>query len=122
MPADDFPSTGAWRALARRNPTLRIIAVNLAAGVVAAIGMVGGLLALNAHGLRTLIAASPDGILAVVLLTFGFVVTFGSAAIGFGIMAAGDPDRPERRPSRRPATAVPVTEASRSHRSGLQRK
>jgi hypothetical protein len=72
-----------------RVPLFRLLAMNLAAGVAIAALMVGGLLALNPGGLRHLIFADASPSTALGLLLFGFVVTFGSAAMGTAIMAMG---------------------------------
>jgi hypothetical protein len=73
----------------------RLLAINLAIGIAAALLMTGGLLALNPYGLRSLILSDPSGITVAALLLFGFVVTFGSAAMGTAIMAIGR-DAPPR--------------------------
>lgn len=70
-------------------PLFRLLAINLAAGVAIAALLVGGLLALNPGGLRHLIFADASPGTALGLLLFGFVVTFGSAAMGTAIMAMG---------------------------------
>lgn len=72
-----------------RQPLLRLLAVNLLIGVSVAVLMLGGLLALNPHGLRDLILADRAGGAALALLMFGFLITFGSAAMGTAIMALG---------------------------------
>jgi hypothetical protein len=72
-----------------REPLFRLLAVNLMIGVAAAALMLGGLLALNLHGLRDLIAADSSPLTALGLLLFGFVVTFGSVAMGTAVMAIG---------------------------------
>jgi hypothetical protein len=72
-----------------RVPLFRLLAINLAAGVALATLVVGGLLALNPGGLRHLIFADASPGTALGLLLFGFVVTFGSAAMGTAIMAMG---------------------------------
>ncbi len=72
-----------------RQPLLRLLAVNLAAGASVAVLMLAGLLALNPGNLRGLILADRGGGTALALLLFGFVVTFGSAAMGSAIMALG---------------------------------
>ena len=72
---------GFWRV-----PLFRLLAINLAAGTVLAALLVGGLLALNPAGLRDLIFADSSPGTALGLLLFGFVVTFGSAAMGTAIM------------------------------------
>jgi hypothetical protein len=61
----------------------------LLAGCVAGLLGAGGLVLLDVGMLRELIVASPDGWLAGVLLAFGFVVTFGSVALGGAIIAIG---------------------------------
>ena len=75
-----------------REPLFRLLAINLAIGVTAAALMLGGLLALNPYGLRDLIVADRSPLTALGLLLFGFVVTFGSVAMGTGIMAIGRDD------------------------------
>ena len=72
-----------------RVPLFRLLAINLAAGTAVAALLVGGLLALNPFGLRHLIFADNSPGTALGLLLFGFVVTFGSAAMGTAIMAMG---------------------------------
>ena len=69
---------------------LRLLAVNLAAGVALAVLLLGGLMVLNPAGLRDLIIADRNGTAALALLLFGFLVTFGSAAMGSAIMALSD--------------------------------
>jgi hypothetical protein len=72
-----------------RVPLFRLLAINLAAGVAVAALLVGGLLLLDPFGLRDLILADRSPGTALGLLLFGFVVTFGSAAMGTAIMAMG---------------------------------
>ncbi len=74
------------KALARQ-PLIRLLAINCAAGVAAALLMLGGLLTLNPGNLRALILADRMGAVALGLLLFGLVVTFGSVAMGSAIMA-----------------------------------
>ena len=81
-------------------PLWRLLAINLASGIAVAVLLVGGLLALNPGHLRDLIVADINGVAATALLLFGFVVTFGSTAMGTAIMAIG-----QREPSRRRPTA-----------------
>ena len=69
-----------------RAPLFRLLAINLAAGVSLAVVLVGGLLWLNPGGLRDLILADRSPATALGLLLFGFVVTFGSTAMGTAIM------------------------------------
>ncbi len=60
-----------------------------AAGALAGVLCVAGLLWRDVGGLGSLIRASGDGWIAVVMLCVGFAVTFGSAAIGASVMAIG---------------------------------
>ncbi len=69
-----------------RQPLLRLLAVNLAAGCGVALLMLGGLMALNPGNLRGLVLADR---IALMLLAFGFVITFGSAAMGSAVMMLG---------------------------------
>lgn len=70
-------------------PLFRLLALNLGIGMAAAALMVGGLLLLNPHRLRDLIFADASSGAALILLLFGFIITFGSAAMGAAIMAIG---------------------------------
>jgi hypothetical protein len=90
MPDDMQDSQQTPRKVAfLRVPLFRLLAINLAAGMAVAALLVGGLLALNPFGLRDLIFADDSPGTALGLLLFGFVVTFGSAAMGTAIMAMG---------------------------------
>ncbi|HET9018492.1 MAG TPA: hypothetical protein VFN46_02840 [Acetobacteraceae bacterium] len=68
----------------------RYILVPGLAGVLAGQVGVAALLALDVGALRTMILASAQGWVAIVLLCAGFAITFGSAAIGAAVMAIGD--------------------------------
>jgi hypothetical protein len=81
-----------------RVPLFRLLAINLAAGTALAALLVGGLLALNPSGLRDLIFADSAPGTALGLLLFGFIVTFGSAAMGTAIMAAGQRQPDDEKP------------------------
>ncbi len=81
-----------------RLPLFRLLAINLAAGIAVAALLVGGLLVLNPGGLRNLIFADQSPVAALGLLLFGFVVTFGSAAMGTAIMAMGMPPKNDEGP------------------------
>jgi hypothetical protein len=70
-------------------PLFRLLAINLAIGVMIAALLLGGLLYLNPGHLRDLIFADDSPGTALGLLLFGFVITFGSAAMGSAIMAMG---------------------------------
>jgi len=73
-------------------PLLRLLAVNLAIGVVVAVLMLAGLLVLNPDNLRDLIFADRSPATALGLLLFGFLITFGSVAMGTAVMAIGGGD------------------------------
>jgi hypothetical protein len=79
----------ATTSTALRQPLWKLLAINLASGVAAAVLLVGGLLVANPGHLRDLIVADIHGIAAIALLLFGFVVTFGSTAMGTAIMTIG---------------------------------
>jgi hypothetical protein len=61
----------------------------LAAGTVAGVIAAGALVASDVGGLRGLILHDRQGWIALFLMVFGFVVTFGSLAIGGAVMALG---------------------------------
>ena len=78
------------RALLKHHPLLRLLAVNLAGGIVVAVIAVGGLLALNIQGLRHLIFADQSPAVALFVILFSFIVTFGSWVMGTAIMRLGN--------------------------------
>lgn len=93
-------------------PLFRLLAINLGIGLAAATLMVGGLMILNPYRLRDLILADASGGATFILLAFGFVVTFGSAAMGAAIMAVGRRPRPPQGGLRGPArTSLAPVEA-----------
>ena len=94
------------KTLLRRLPLLRLLAINLAIGIAAAIVMTGGLMWLNPAHLRDLILADRGGAAAFILLLFGLVVTFGSVAMGTAIMTLGHERR--SKPGGGKPAAVPV--------------
>ena len=100
------PMSRRWGFL--RVPLFRLLAINLAAGAAVAALLVGGLLALIPSGLRDLIFADTSPGTALGLLLFGFVVTFGSAAMGSAIMAAGMPPADDKTPR---GPLIPATQA-----------
>jgi hypothetical protein len=73
----------------RRHPLLQLLAVNLAFGVAIAVMAVGGLLILDAHGLRSLILRDQSPVVALSLIFFGFIISFGSWVMGTAIMRIG---------------------------------
>jgi hypothetical protein len=114
-PGEQVPRARGFHLL--RVPLFRLLAINLAAGIAVAVLLVGGLLLLNPFGLRHLIFADASPGTALGLLLFGFVITFGSTAMGTAIMAIGratDDDRrrgppaPVAQPARAMARARPL--------------
>jgi hypothetical protein len=75
-----------------RQPLFRLLLINLALGSLAAVLLVGGMLALNSQGLRDLVLSDCSPALAIGLLLSGFIVTFGSVVMGSAIMAIGKGD------------------------------
>ena len=65
---------------------LRFFASHLVVGLIAGEGLLAGLLITNAGGLRTLIWHSSERIVALALLVIFFAITFGSLAMGSGVM------------------------------------
>ncbi|MFD2184409.1 hypothetical protein [Rhodoplanes azumiensis] len=95
------------RALLRQ-PLFRLLAINLAIGLVVAVIAVAGLLALDAHRLRSLILGDQSPVVAVGLLLFGFAITLGSWVMGSAIMRLGDDDDDDTGRS----AAAPVTDTA----------
>ena len=77
-----------------RTPLFRLLAINLGIGTALAVFLVGGLLWLNPGGLRHLIFTDRSPGVALGLLLFGFIVTFGSTAMGSAIKRERDDDEP----------------------------
>ena len=105
-----------------RQPLFRLLAINLAIGTAVAVLTLGGLLVLNPQDLRGLIAADRSPGVAIGLLLFGLLITFGSVAMGTAIMLIGRDDTSAARgnfyrwppePSRR-ARSCPRLTRSRS--------
>ncbi len=86
------PPRPTWRW--RRVEIVRYILMPGLAGSLAGLAAVVAMLYLDVGTLGTLVLGSDQGWMAVLLLSLGFMTTFGSAAIGAAIMAIGD-QRPE---------------------------
>lgn len=71
------------------NPLIPFLIRHCLAGVLAGWMFLGALLGLDLAGLRTLILAEAAWWLPLGMLAFGVAVTFGSAAMGAGIMGLG---------------------------------
>jgi len=72
-----------------RQPLLRLLAINLAGGIVIAIIAVGGLLLVSPADLRRLIFEDQSPGLALVLFLFGFAFSLASASMCTAIMGIG---------------------------------
>ena len=106
----------------RRLPLFRLLAINLAVGVAMAALLVGGLLALDPGGLRHLIFADSSPGTALGLLLFGFVVTFGSTAMGTAIMAMGRAADDEKQRGPPAPAAQPAHAMARARRAARVRQ
>jgi hypothetical protein len=95
-----------------RQPLFRLLAINLAAGICLAMLLIGGLMWVNPGHLRELILADASPGTAFGLLLFGFIITFGSAAMGSAVMAMGTDwrggDRGKRIPTGLGLQPIPV--------------
>lgn len=70
----------------RRDPVHALLLGNLLWGIGLGLAFVAGVYALDLGHIRTLVASSPDGLLAMALLTGGSVITFASVVMGGAIM------------------------------------
>ncbi|MFG1345126.1 hypothetical protein V5F59_09555 [Xanthobacter autotrophicus DSM 431] len=75
---------------------VRFLVRHAGIGVGVAALFVALLVAFDAVHLRTLLLTSPDGLLAVTVLTLALGVTFGSVQMGFAVMLMSDKDEPPR--------------------------
>ncbi|GEO37049.1 hypothetical protein SAE02_11970 [Skermanella aerolata] len=78
------PTYGLMQAFEK--PLLFFLLKHVTSGAVGGLALGAGLLALDIAGLRTLMGQSEDGIIAILLLFFGLMVTFGAIAMAVGIM------------------------------------
>ncbi|MCX7324412.1 MAG: hypothetical protein NTZ14_08260, partial [Hyphomicrobiales bacterium] len=69
-----------------RDPLHRLLIVNLLSGAAIGVLFVIGLLSTDAYGLRTLISRDPDGLVALIALLSGCIITASSAVAGSAIM------------------------------------
>lgn len=67
---------------------------HLLSGVAGAVVLGTGILLFDVAHIATLIRGSDYGIVAAILLYSGLIVTFGSVAMGIGIMTMNDDPRP----------------------------
>ncbi len=107
--APSFSSLGAMRFV-----LLRFLAGHLVVGVTVGWTLLGLLLALDIGGLWTLISASPEAPVALVMLAIFFAITFGSLAMGSGLMGLGRPKPPSgKHGGGGHGAAVPAIQAAR---------
>jgi len=67
-------------------PLVMFLLKHVTSGAAGGIVLGIGLLLLDIAGLRTLMGQSEDGFIAILLLFFGLMVTFGAIAMVIGIM------------------------------------
>jgi hypothetical protein len=70
----------------RRDPIHAMLLGNLLWGIGLGLVFAGGVYALDLGHIRHLVNNSPDGLLAMALLTMGSVITFGSVVMGGAVM------------------------------------
>ena len=75
---------------------IRLYIVNCALGFAIAAAFVAGLLALDVAHLRHLVASSPQGWLAVVLLVLSHGVVFAGVQFAIAVMRLAEPDEKPR--------------------------
>jgi hypothetical protein len=76
---------------------IRFFMGHLMVGLIAGEGMLAGLLLLDVGGLRTMIWSSSDKVIALGLLIVFFALTFGSLAMGTGVMGLRNRNEEDRK-------------------------
>ena len=71
-----------------RTPLTRFLLHHLLGGTVGALVFLGAMLATDYAGIASMIAASEDGALYLLLLFFGLWLTFGGVGMAVGVMRA----------------------------------
>ncbi|MCF3935772.1 hypothetical protein L1787_20455 [Acuticoccus sp. M5D2P5] len=69
---------------------LRFLITHAVIGIVGAVAMVGLCLATDFFNLWTLVSSNDSGVLAVVVMTAFFAITFASVQMGFAIMLSAE--------------------------------
>jgi hypothetical protein len=67
-------------------PLLVFLLKHVTSGAAGGLALGIGILLMDIAGLRTLMGQSEDGMIAILLLFFGLMVTFGAIAMAVGIM------------------------------------
>lgn len=86
----------ARQAPKRRDPLFALLIGNAVWGAALGLAFAAGTIALDIGHLRSLIGFNSDGLIAVILLVMGSVVTFASVAMGGAIMLIESDDKPDR--------------------------
>lgn len=76
-----------------RDPLFALLAVNGIAGALLGLAFVAGAVWLDIGHLRRLVDFSSDGIIALLMLSAGSIITFGSVAMGSAVMMLGRKDK-----------------------------
>ena len=81
----------------KERDALLFLAKHLAAGLAAGLSFCGAMLAFDVGGLRSLLVAADSVGIGLYLFIGSICITFGSVAMGVGIMGLGDHrDHPDR--------------------------
>ena len=75
---------------------IRFLLRHAAIGIAVAAVFVGVLAAFDVFHLGALMRGSPDGLLALAVLTGALGITFGSVQMGFAVMLMGEDDEPPK--------------------------
>lgn len=76
--------------LAHQRDAIAFLLKHLLCGTIGSLVFTGLLLWFDIAGLATMIFASPDKVLFLIMLFFGMFVTFGSIAMAVGVMQLGE--------------------------------
>jgi tetrahydromethanopterin S-methyltransferase subunit E len=89
------------------NPLFRFLAIRAGVGIATGWAVLAAFIVLDVASLRTLMAQTGSTLPAMVLLAVFFAITFGSCAMGLGVMFATGEDKPQPPRGRRtPALGV----------------
>lgn len=107
------------RPAKRRNPLLAMLAANALWGGALGVAFVIGVIALDLGHLRKLLTFTPDGMIALGLLTIGSIATFASVVMGGAVMMmARENDKGPRGGRRVLRHLVPARVTVAARRSG----
>lgn len=77
-----------------QNPLFRLLLINGVIGVFVSLLVLGGLFWTNVGNLRTLVMASSEPLLPIIMLAAGLVITLGSVVMGSAVMMMKTQDGP----------------------------